>query len=149
MGTLNINEVMRYLPHRFPFLLVDRVLEYEAGRSLTALKNVTMNEPFFQGHFPNMPIMPGVLVIEALAQATGLLAFCTQEQEPADNFIYMLVSVDKARFKRQVIPGDALILEVEVTRRLRGMWKFDAVARVEDDVAASAELMCAGREINT
>lgn len=149
MGTLNINEVMRYLPHRFPFLLVDRVLEYEAGKSLTALKNVTMNEPFFQGHFPNMPIMPGVLVIEALAQATGLLAFCTQEQEPADNFIYMLVSVDKARFKRQVIPGDALILEVEVTRRLRGMWKFDAVARVGDEVAASAELMCAGREIDT
>lgn len=149
MGTLNINEVMRYLPHRFPFLLVDRVLEYEAGKSLTALKNVTMNEPFFQGHFPNKPIMPGVLVIEALAQATGLLAFCTQEQEPADNFIYMLVSVDKARFKRQVIPGDALILEVEVTRRLRGMWKFDAVARVGDEVAASAELMCAGREIDT
>lgn len=149
MGTLNINEVMRYLPHRFPFLLVDRVLEYEAGKSLTALKNVTMNEPFFQGHFPNMPIMPGVLVIEALAQATGLLAFCTQEQEPADNFIYMLVSVDKARFKRQVIPGDALILEVEVTRRLRGMWKFVAVARVGDEVAASAELMCAGREIDT
>lgn len=149
MGTLNINEVMRYLPHRFPFLLVDRVLEYEAGKSLTALKNVTMNEPFFQGHFPNMPIMPGVLVIEALAQATGLLAFCTQEQEPADNFIYMLVSVDKARFKRQVIPGDALILEVEVTRRLRGMWKFDVLARVGDEVAASAELMCAGREIDT
>lgn len=149
MGTLNINEVMRYLPHRFPFLLVDRVLEYEAGKSLTALKNVTMNEPFFQGHFPNKPIMPGVLVIEALAQATGLLAFCTQEQEPSDNFIYMLVSVDKARFKRQVIPGDALILEVEVTRRLRGMWKFDAVARVGDEVAASAELMCAGREIDT
>jgi 3-hydroxyacyl-[acyl-carrier-protein] dehydratase len=149
VGTLNINEVMRYLPHRFPFLLVDRVLEYEAGKSLTALKNVTMNEPFFQGHFPNMPIMPGVLVIEALAQATGLLAFCTQEQEPADNFIYMLVSVDKARFKRQVIPGDALILEVEVTRRLRGMWKFDVLARVGDEVAASAELMCAGREIDT
>jgi len=149
VGTLNINEVMRYLPHRFPFLLVDRVLEYEAGKSLTALKNVTMNEPFFQGHFPNKPIMPGVLVIEALAQATGLLAFCTQEQEPSDNFIYMLVSVDKARFKRQVIPGDALILEVEVTRRLRGMWKFDAVARVGDEVAASAELMCAGREIDT
>ncbi|MBD3619937.1 MAG: 3-hydroxyacyl-ACP dehydratase FabZ [Chromatiales bacterium] len=149
MGTLNINEVMRYLPHRFPFLLVDRVLEYEAGKSLTALKNVTMNEPFFQGHFPNKPIMPGVLVIEALAQATGLLAFCTQEQEPSDNFIYMLVSVDKARFKRQVIPGDALTLEVEVTRRLRGMWKFDAVARVGDEVAASAELMCAGREIDT
>lgn len=148
MGTLNINEVMRYLPHRYPFLLVDRVLEYEVGKSLTALKNVTMNEPFFQGHFPNKPIMPGVLVIEALAQATGLLAFCTQEQEPSDNFIYMLVSVDKARFKRQVIPGDALTLEVEVTRRLRGMWKFDAVARVGDEVAASAELMCAGREID-
>ncbi|HDP90346.1 MAG TPA: 3-hydroxyacyl-ACP dehydratase FabZ [Thioalkalivibrio sp.] len=148
MGTLNINEVMRYLPHRYPFLLVDRVLEYEVGKSLTALKNVTMNEPFFQGHFSNKPVMPGVLVIEALAQATGLLAFCTQEQEPSDNFIYMLVSVDKARFKRQVIPGDALTLEVEVTRRLRGMWKFDAVALVGDEVAASAELMCAGREID-
>jgi len=148
LGTLNINEVMRYLPHRYPFLLVDRVLEYEVGKSLTALKNVTMNEPFFQGHFSNKPVMPGVLVIEALAQATGLLAFCTQEQEPSDNFIYMLVSVDKARFKRQVIPGDALTLEVEVTRRLRGMWKFDAVALVGDEVAASAELMCAGREID-
>ena len=140
---------MRYLPHRYPFLLVDRVLDYEVGKSLTALKNVTMNEPFFQGHFPNKPIMPGVLIIEALAQATGLLAFCTQEQEPSDNFIYMLVSVDKARFKRQVIPGDALTLDVEVNRRMRGMWRFDAVARVGDEVAASAELMCAGREIES
>ena len=147
MGTLNVNEVMRYLPHRYPFLLVDRVLDYEVGKRLTALKNVTINEPFFQGHFPNKPIMPGVLIIEALAQATGLLAFCTQEQEPSDNFIYMLVSVDKARFKRQVEPGDALTLEVELVRRMRGMWKFDAVARVGDDVVATAELMCAGREI--
>lgn len=147
MSTLNINDVMRYLPHRFPFLLVDRVLEYEVGKSLTALKNVTINEPFFQGHFPNKPVMPGVLVIEALAQATGLLAFCTQEEEPSENFLYMLVSVDKARFKRQVEPGDALTLRVELTRRMRGMWKFDAVARVGDEVAASAELMCAGREI--
>lgn len=148
MSTLNINEVMRYLPHRYPFLLVDRVLDYEVGKSLTALKNVTINEPFFQGHFPNKPVMPGVLVIEALAQATGLLAFCTQEEEPSENFLYMLVSVDKARFKRQVDPGDSLTLHVELTRRMRGMWKFDAVARVGDEVAASAELMCAGREID-
>ncbi len=144
---MKIKEVMGHLPHRYPFLLVDRVLDYEVGKTLTAVKNVTMNEPFFQGHFPEKPVMPGVLVIEALAQATGLLAFKTLEDEPSSNFLYLLVSIDKARFKRQIEPGDQILLQVKLLRTVKGMWKFEAVARVDDEIAASAELMCAGREI--
>lgn len=126
--------------------MVDRVLGYEAGKSLTAIKNVTFNEPFFQGHFPGKPVMPGVLIIEALAQATGLLAFATREQGPNENFLYLLVSVDKARFKRQVEPGDQLTLHVELMRKIKDMWKFEGVAKVGDQVVASAELMCAERK---
>lgn len=144
---MKIKEVMSHLPHRYPFLLVDRVLDYEVGKTLTAIKNVTMNEPFFQGHFPEKPVMPGVLVIEALAQATGLLAFKTLEDEPSSNFLYLLVSIDKARFKRQIEPGDQIVLQVKLLRTVKGMWKFEAVAKVDDEVAATAELMCAGREI--
>jgi len=146
-GTLDINEIMQHLPHRYPFLLIDRVLSCTPGESLLGYKNVTFNEPFFQGHFPQKPIMPGVLIIEALAQATGLLAFRTVEQKAERDTLYYLVGVDKARFKRPVEPGDQLMMEVKVKTTRRGIWVFDAEARVDDRVAASAEIMCTEREI--
>lgn len=149
MEFMEINEVMRHLPHRYPFLLIDRVLEWEPGAYLKAIKNVTINEPFFQGHFPGRPVMPGVLILEALAQATGVLAFKTNSQQPDRNALYLFVSIDRARFKRQVEPGDQVLLEVRLLRRLRGMWKFDSVARVGEDVAATAELMCAESRIDS
>jgi len=139
---MDINEVKNFLPHRYPFLLVDRVLELEVGKSLVAIKNVTFNEPQFTGHFPAQPIMPGVLIIEALAQATGILAFKSEVGKPKDGQIYMLVGVDKARFKRMVEPGDQLRLEVEVLAVKRGMWKFACKALVDGKTVASAELMC-------
>jgi len=139
---MDINEVKNFLPHRYPFLLVDRVLELEVGKSLVALKNITFNEPQFTGHFPAQPIMPGVLIIEALAQATGILAFKSEVGKPKDGQIYMLVGVDKARFKRMVEPGDQLRLEVEVLAVKRGMWKFACKALVDGKAVASAELMC-------
>ena len=139
---MNINEVKNYLPHRYPFLLVDRVLELEVGKSLVAIKNVTFNEPQFTGHFPSQPIMPGVLIVEALAQATGILAFKSEVGKPKDGQIYMLVGVDKVRFKRMVEPGDQLRLEVEVMTVKRGMWKFACTALVDDKVVTAAELMC-------
>lgn len=146
MSSMNINEIKNYLPHRYPFLLVDRVLECVEGERLTAIKNVTHNEPFFNGHFPNQPVMPGVLIIEALAQATGLLGFRTMGEEPRAGVLYMLVGVDKARFKQQVIPGDQLILSVELKNRKGIIWVFDAKATVDGKVVASAELMCAAKE---
>ncbi|MEJ2059527.1 MAG: 3-hydroxyacyl-ACP dehydratase FabZ [Gammaproteobacteria bacterium] len=144
---MNINQIMGHLPHRYPFLLVDRVLECTPGETLTAIKNVSINEPFFQGHFPIKPVMPGVLIIEAMAQATGLLAFRTMDDKPSENFVYLLVSVDNTRFKRQVEPGDQLTLKVRLIRVVRGMWKFEASALVDGELCASAELMCAGREV--
>lgn len=147
MKAIDINGIMQRLPHRFPFLLVDRVVDYEVGKWMKAIKNVTMNEPFFQGHFPHRPVMPGVLILEALAQTTGLLAYQTRDEKPPENFLYLFVSIDKARFKRPVEPGDQLELAVELLRVKRDMWKFEGVARVDGDIAASAELMCAGREI--
>jgi len=139
---MNINEVKNFLPHRYPFLLVDKVLNIEIGKSLTAVKNVTFNEPHFTGHFQSQPIMPGVLIIEALAQATGILAFKSEVGRPQEGQIYMLVGVDNARFKRMVEPGDQLILQVEVLTVKRGIWKFKATAYVNDKVVTSAELMC-------
>jgi len=142
MAKMNINEVKNFLPHRYPFLLIDKVIDFEIGKSLTAVKNVSFNEPQFTGHFPNQPIMPGVLIIEALAQATGILAFKSEAGKPQDCQIYMLVGVDKARFKRIVEPGDQLKLEVEVITVKRGIWKFKGTAYVEDKAVTSAELMC-------
>ncbi|MDC9726821.1 MAG: 3-hydroxyacyl-ACP dehydratase FabZ [Candidatus Thioglobus sp.] len=139
---MNIQDVKNYLPHRYPFLLVDRVLELEVGKSLVALKNVTVNEPQFTGHFPAQPIMPGVLIVEALAQATGILAFKSEVGKPIDGQIYMLVGVDKVRFKRMVEPGDQLRLEVEVMTVKRGIWKFKCQATVDGKVVSTAELMC-------
>ncbi|MEO5573459.1 MAG: 3-hydroxyacyl-ACP dehydratase FabZ [Gammaproteobacteria bacterium] len=147
MNSMDICEVLKYLPHRYPFLLVDRVIECVPGKSLVALKNVTYNEPFFQGHFPQRPIMPGVLILEALAQATGILAFRTTETRPTQNVLYFFVGIDNARFKHPVEPGDQLILEVDLVRRMRDLWKFSAQAKVGDKVVASAELMCAKKEL--
>jgi 3-hydroxyacyl-[acyl-carrier-protein] dehydratase len=149
MNSMDINEVMRYLPHRYPFLLIDRVLSYEPGKSLEALKNVTINEPFFNGHFPHHPVMPGVLIIEAMAQAAALLSFVTMGAKSNDRSIYYFVGIDNARFKRPVTAGDALRLQVTLTRHVRGIWKFGAVARVDDAVAAEAELMCTVRDLPT
>jgi len=146
LETLDILEVQNHLPHRYPFLLIDRVLAFESGKSLVGLKNVTFNEPHFTGHFPNKPVMPGVLIIEALAQATGILAFRTSNKRPDDGSLYYLVGVDECRFKQPVEPGDQLILEVEVIKSKRGIWKFSGVAKVDDRVVCSAQLMCAERE---
>lgn len=145
---MNINEIMRYLPHRYPFLLVDRILSYEANKSLTAIKNVTYNEPFFQGHFPEQPIMPGVLILEALAQASGILAFNSleNEEEKRKPMFLLFVGIDKARFKRPVFPGDQLKLEITFKRQVRGIWMFEGEALVEGERAAYAELMCAAKE---
>lgn len=141
-----IEEIRRFLPHRYPFLLVDRVLECIPGESLTAIKNVSVNEPFFTGHFPETPIMPGVLVIEALAQATGLLGFKTMSEEPSDELLYMLVGVDNVRFKRQVVPGDQLTLKAKVERRSKVIWKFSCEASIDGNVVTTADLLCAAKE---
>jgi len=139
---MNINEVKNFLPHRYPFLLIDRVLDFTVGKNLTAIKNVSFNEPHFIGHFPNQPIMPGVLIIEALAQATGILAFKSEVGKPVVGQIYMLVGVDKVRFKKSVEPGDQLKLYVEVVKVRRGIWKFDCKATVEEQLVTSAEIIC-------
>ena len=146
MGTMNVEQIRNYLPHRYPFLLVDRVVEYEVGKSLTAIKNVTVNEPWVNGHFPHQPIMPGVLIIEALAQATGLLGFRTMGEEPQTDTLYLLVAVDNARFKQAVLPGDQLVMQVELVKRKGIMWVFKAEARVDGKLAVSAELMCAAKK---
>ncbi len=145
---MDINEIKNTLPHRYPFLLVDRVLEFEPGKSLVAIKNVTVNEPFFQGHFPEKPVMPGVLILEALAQATGLLAFRTEGRDAARDSLYYFVGIDKARFKRPVEPGDQLRLSVEVLKVKRGIWVFDTEATVEGKIAATAVIMCTERKID-
>ena len=136
---------MELLPHRYPFLLVDKVVDCDPGQRIVAIKNVTINEPFFQGHFPQKPVMPGVLIIEALAQATGLLALETKKV--TNHAIYLLVGVDKARFKHPVEPGDQLKLEVDVLKRRRDIWVFKCVASVDGKTVASAEIMCTARQI--
>ena len=146
---MDINEILRHLPHRYPFLLIDRVLEFNKGASLIGIKNVTYNEPFFQGHFPQRPVMPGVLILEAMAQATGLLAFRTLENTADRNTLYFLVGMDKVRFKRPVEPGDQLLLSARLLKTKRGIWMFDCDARVNGAIAASAEIMCTERDINT
>ena len=139
---MELTEILTHLPHRYPFLLVDRVLEIDIGVSIKAIKNVTANEPQFQGHFPDLPVFPGVLILEALAQASALCAF-RAEDGSALGQLYLFVGIDNARFKRQVVPGDQLILNVEVVKARRGIWKFQAEATVDGDVAASADLMIA------
>ena len=143
---MDIQEIKEYLPHRYPFLLVDRVVECEPGVRLLAYKNVTYNEPFFSGHFPALPIMPGVLIIEALAQTTGLLAGQTQPDVLGKGKTYYLVGLDKVRFKRPVVPGDKLMLEASYLRHKRNIWAFGCRAEVEGEFVASAEIMCAAAE---
>ena len=143
----DILEIMNLLPHRYPFLLVDKILEFEDSKSIIAIKNVSFNEPFFNGHFPEYPVMPGVLILEALAQASGLLVFKTPSLCPPNESLYLFVGIDKARFKKPVIPGDKLQLKVEMKKSKQGFAVFDALATVEDEVAASAELMCGFKEL--
>ena len=147
MNQLDIHEILQHLPHRYPFLLIDRVVDFEVGKSIHAYKNVTINEPFFVGHFPHHPVMPGVLIMEALAQAAGILSFKTMGVKPDEHSVFYFVGIDNARFKRPVMPGDQLHLHVEVIRQIRGIWKYKVEARVDGDVAAEAELMCAKREV--
>lgn len=147
LDTLDIYEVLKHLPHRYPFLLIDRVLECKEGERLVGIKNVTYNEPYFQGHFPHRPVMPGVLILEALAQATGILAFRTSNKRPDNGSLYYFVGIDEARFKQPVEPGDQLLLEVDVIKCKRGVWKFNGVAKVDGNIVCSAVLMCAERDV--
>ncbi|OMG55078.1 3-hydroxyacyl-[acyl-carrier-protein] dehydratase FabZ [Azonexus hydrophilus] len=144
---MDIHEILEHLPHRYPFLLVDRVVEIIPGTSIHAYKNVTINEPFFVGHFPHHPVMPGVLIMEALAQAAGILSFKTMEEKPSPDTVFYFAGIDEARFKRPVMPGDQLHLHVEIERQMRGIWKYKAEARVDGQLAASAKLMCAKRDL--
>ena len=144
---MDIHAILKQLPHRYPILLVDRVVELESNKRIRAIKNVTFNEPYFMGHFPGRPVMPGVLMLEALAQAAGLLAFDAMGQVPDENNIYYFVGIDSARFKRPVEPGDQLILEASIDRVRGGIWKFKGVARVGEEVACEAELMCTMRYV--
>lgn len=144
---MDIHEILEYLPHRYPFLLIDRVLSCEPGKDIVALKNVTINEPFFGGHFPHHPVMPGVLVIEAMAQAAAILSFKTMGTKPDDRSVYYFVGIDEARFKKPVSAGDQLIFKVALLRKSRGLWKFAATAEVDGQVAAEAEVMCTIRNL--
>jgi len=145
--TMDIHQILKQLPHRYPILLVDRVLELEKGVKIRAIKNVTINEPFFTGHFPHRPVMPGVLMLEALAQAAALLSFDALGATPDDNTVYYFAGIDGARYKRPVEPGDQLILEVAIDRMKAGIFKFKARALVGEEVAVEAELMCTMRKI--
>jgi 3-hydroxyacyl-[acyl-carrier-protein] dehydratase len=147
MAEMDIYEVLAHLPQRFPMMMIDRILECEPGKRIVALKNVSANEPYFQGHFPHRPIMPGVLILEAMAQAAGVLVFRTEGTKPDDNSVYYYVGIDKARFKKPVVPGDQLELEVVFERRLRGIAKFDCVARVAGVIVAEANILCSVQSI--
>lgn len=145
---MDIHHILKQLPHRYPILLVDRVLEIEKGKRILALKNVSINEPYFMGHFPHRPVMPGVLMLEAMAQAAALLAFETLGKTPDDNTVYYFAGIDGARFKRPVEPGDQLLMEVSLDRMKAGIFKFKGTTRVGEAVACEAELMCTMRTIN-
>ena len=146
-GSMDINEVLEHLPHRYPFVLIDRVESMEVGKKITAIKNVTVNEPFFPGHFPHYPVMPGVLVVEAMAQAAAILSFKTMGEKPTDNSVYYFVGIDSARFKKPIIPGDKIILNVSIVRILKGIWKYEGIATVDNEVVAEANLMCILKDI--
>ncbi|WP_111640331.1 3-hydroxyacyl-ACP dehydratase FabZ [Marinimicrobium alkaliphilum] len=144
---IDINEIREYLPHRYPFLLIDRVIELVENESIVAYKNITINEEVFNGHFPQAPIFPGVMILEAMAQASGVLGFVSMGKKPEDGSIYLFAGIDDVRFKRQVIPGDRLTLESKVKSVKRGIWKFECRATVDDQLAASATIMCADRKV--
>lgn len=145
---LDVEEIKEYLPQRYPFLLVDRVVEMELGKSILAYKNVSVNEPFFEGHFPHQPIMPGVLIIEALAQAAGVLGFKSQEKKPKDGYLYYFVGADDLRLRRPVIPGDKLMLYAEIITNRRGIYRFAAKASVDDEVVGTMTILCAERKVD-
>ena len=147
MNTMNIHDILKYLPHRYPILLVDRVLSYELGKDIVALKNVSINEPFFSGHFPHHPVMPDVLIVEALAQAAAILTMKTENVVNNDNMIYYFVGIDGVRFKKPVMAGDQLILKVTIERQIKGLWKYSARAEVDEQLVTEATLMCAARTL--
>jgi 3-hydroxyacyl-[acyl-carrier-protein] dehydratase len=140
--SMDIHEILEHLPHRYPFVLIDRVISMELGKEITALKNVTINEPFFPGHFPHHPVMPGVLIVEAMAQAAAVLSFKTMGAKPSDDSVYYFAGIDSARFKKPVSPGDQVILNVKIDRILKGIWKYIGVARVDGVIVAEAQMMC-------
>lgn len=146
---MDIQEILRYLPQRYPILMIDRVIDLVEGKSITAIKNVTVNEPYFLGHFPGKPIMPGVLILETMAQATGILAFYSNKERNKEGFLYLFAGVDNARFKRPVVPGDQLYIEAHVLRVKGDIWKCKVTAKVDDELACEAELMGAGRKTET
>ena len=146
MNSMDIHEVLKYLPHRYPFLLIDRVLTFTKDESITAIKNVTINEPFFQGHFPNRPVMPGVLIVEAMAQSCAILSFKSMDALPKANSIFYFVGIDNARFKRPVEPGDQLRFTSNIKRKVKGIWMFESTAHVGEELCCSAELMCTYKE---
>jgi 3-hydroxyacyl-[acyl-carrier-protein] dehydratase len=140
--SMDIHEILEHLPHRYPFILIDRVVSMELGNELVALKNVTINEPFFPGHFPYHPVMPGVLIVEAMAQAAAILSFKTMGVKPSDDSVYYFAGIDSARFKRPVSPGDQIVFNVKIDRILKGIWKYSGVASVDGHVVAEAQMMC-------
>lgn len=140
--SMDIHEILDHLPHRYPFVLLDRVLSLDLGKEITAIKNVTINEPFFPGHFPYHPVMPGVLIVEAMAQAAAVLSFKTMGAKPSDDSVYYFAGIDSARFKKPVSPGDQIVLTVKIDRILKGIWKYSGVASVDGNVVAEAQMMC-------
>lgn len=140
--SMDIHEILEHLPHRYPFVLIDRVISMELGKEITALKNVTINEPFFPGHFPHHPVMPGVLIVEAMAQAAAVLSFKTMGAKPSSDSVYYFAGIDSARFKKPVSPGDQVIINVKIDRILKGIWKYIGVARVDGVIVAEAQMMC-------
>lgn len=139
---LDIHEILNHLPHRYPFVLIDRVIDLKLNEEITAIKNVTINEPFFPGHFPYHPVMPGVLIVEAMAQAAAVLSFKTMNVLPTEDSVYYFAGIDNVRFKKPVSPGDQLVLNVKIDRVLKGIWKYKAQAKVDDQIVAEAEMMC-------
>ena len=144
---MDILEIKKYLPHRFPFLLIDRVVELEEGKRILAYKNITVNENVFEGHFPHFPVFPGVMIIEAMAQACGVLGFKTMNKTPDDGSIYLFAGIDNVRFKKQVVPGDRVYIEACIAGDKRGIWKFECVAKVDDEIVTKATIMCADRPV--
>ena len=145
--SMDIHEILDHLPHRYPFILVDRVISMELGKEITAIKNVTINEPYFPGHFSYHPVMPGVLIVEALAQAAALLSFKTLDTKPTEDSVYYFAGIDNARFKKPVNPGDQIILHVKIDRVLKGIWKYSGTATVDNEIVAEANMMCILKEI--
>ena len=144
---MDIHEILDHLPHRYPFILVDRVISMELGKEITAIKNVTINEPYFPGHFSYHPVMPGVLIVEALAQAAALLSFKTMDTKPTEDSVYYFAGIDNARFKKPVNPGDQIVLHVKIDRVLKGIWKYSGTATVDNETVAEANMMCILKEI--